>query len=55
MYAVLSVVIANGLAPVSTCAASTAPKEPANAMPTANAIGVATFFSDISISYLWSI
>ena len=55
IYAVLSVVMANGLTPVSACAASTTANEPANAIPTANAIGFNTCFLDISISYLWSI
>jgi hypothetical protein len=52
MYPALSVVIANGLAPVSALAIPVTANDPASAAPTAIATGFAICFLDISISYL---
>jgi hypothetical protein len=45
--------MANGLAPVSALATLVIANAPANAAPTANATGLTSFLSVISISYLW--
>lgn len=46
--------MANGLTPLSAFAIPLTANEPARAAPTANATGLASFLSDISISCLWS-